>query len=88
MDALGALLITREKMIFTATIANNYRRLYNDVGRKLMVRCLKFLLDSTTRGGDIFALLTETKDTFPDASFDILHELVSVGRETLQLPGT
>ena len=88
MDALRTLLITREKMIFTATIANNYRRLYDDVGTKLMVRCLKFLLDSTTRGGDIFALLTETKDTFPDASFDILHELVNIGRETLQLPGT
>ena len=30
--------------IFTATVANNYRRLYDDVGTKLMVRCLKFTL--------------------------------------------
>ena len=46
-----------------------------------MLRCLKFILDSTTRGCDILALLTETKDTFPDANFDILQELVNVGRE-------
>ena len=88
MDALGALPIRKENMIFTATVAKNYRRLYDDVGSKLMLKCLKFLLDSTTRGGDIFALLVETKETFPDASFDILHELINVGRETLQLPGT
>ena len=52
-----------------------------------MLRCLKFILDSTTRGCDILALLTETKDTFPDANFDILQELVNAGRETLKLPG-
>ena len=88
MDALGDLPIRRENMIFTATVANNYRRLYDDVGTNLVLRCLKFLLDSTTRGGDIFALLAETKKTFPDASFDILHELIGVGRAVLELPGT
>ena len=85
-DALGSLAISRENLIFTATVAKNYRQLYDDVGSKLMVKCLKLILDSTTRGCDIFTLVTETKANFPDASFDILHELINVGRETLQLP--
>ena len=87
VDALRSLAISRGNLIFTATVAKNYRQLYDDVGTKLMVRCLKVILDSTTRGGDIFTLVTETKANFPDASFDILHELINVGRETLQLPG-
>ena len=87
VDALQRLAISRENLIFTATVAKNYRQLYDDVGTKLMVKCLKVILDSTTRGGDIFTLVTETKANFPDASFDILHELINVGRETLQLPG-
>ena len=86
-DALDTLAITNEIMIFAATIATKYRHLFEEVSRKLMVRCLKFLFDSTTGGGDIFALISETKKNFPEASFDVLHELINVGKETLQLPG-
>ena len=85
VDALGSLSLSRENLIFTATVAKKYKQLYDDVATKLMVKCLKLITDS--RGGDIFALVTETKANFPDASFDILHELINVGRETLQLPG-
>ena len=85
VDALGSLSISRDNLIFSATVAKKYRQLYGDLGTKVMVRCLKLITDS--RGGDICALVTETKANFPDAKFDILHELINVGREALQLPG-
>ena len=51
------------------------------------MRCLKFIFDSTTGGRDTFALLSETKKNFPDADFNLLRELINVGKEALQLPG-
>ena len=87
-DALESLAITRENMIFTASVAKNYQRtLFDDLSSKLTMKCLKFLFDTTTSGGDICALIKETVDNFPGANLDILRELIDVGSETLQLPG-
>ena len=47
----------------------------------------KFLFDTTSSGGDIYALIKDTADNFPGANLDILRELIDVGSETLQLPG-
>ena len=66
--------ITRESLIFTATVARSYIKLFPELGTQLMMRCLKFYLDSTDKN-------------FPEATDDILHELMKVGRSTLQLPG-
>ena len=86
-DALGNLTITRENMIFTATVAKNYKTAFHDVSMKLLMKCLKFLLDATRGAGDIYALISETVDNIPGASLDILRELIEVGNATLQLEG-
>ena len=87
-DALESLAITRENMIFSAMVAKTYKEtLFDDLSRKLTVKCLKFLFDTTTSGGDIYALIKETVDNFPGANLDILRELIEVGSATLQLPG-
>ena len=86
-DALESLAITRENMIFTATVAKNYKEIFDDLSSKLTLKCLKFLYDTTSGGGDIFVLIKETVDNFPGANLDILRELIDVGSATLQLPG-
>jgi len=86
-DALGSLAITRENMIFTATVAKNYKEAFDDVSTKVLVKCLKFLFDTTSGAGDILSLIKETVEHFPGASLDILRELMDVGNATLQLPG-
>ena len=87
-DALESLAVTMESMIFTATVAKKYKgTLFDDLSSKLTMKCLKFLFDTTTSGGDICALIKETVDNFPGANLDILRELIDVGSDTLQLTG-
>ena len=86
-DTLGSLVLTRENMIFTATVAKNYKEAFDDVSTKVLVKCLKFLFDTTSGAGDILSLIKETVEHFPGASLDILRELMDVGNATLQLPG-
>ena len=85
LDALGSLAISNENLIFVATVAKNYRPLFEDVSTKLLVRCLKFI--KTGGGCNTFTLVSQTKKNFPDASLDVLYELINVGNATLQLPG-
>ena len=85
VDALGSLEISNENLIYAATVAKNYKLLFEDVSKKLLLKCLQFI--KTGDGRDTFTLISETKKNFPDASFDVLHELINVGNETLQLPG-
>jgi len=87
-EALENLDIARENMIFTASVAKNYKAIFTDLSIKLTLNCLKFLLDKTSGGGkDICALIKETVDNFPEANLDILRELIEVGDQTLQLRG-
>ena len=60
-DALDKLSITRENMIFTATGAKNYKNTFDEVSTKALVKCLKFLFDTTNGAGHIFALIKETQ---------------------------
>ena len=87
LSTIETLAITRENMIFTATVATKYKKIFDDVCKKLLAKCLEWLFKTTKGAGDIFALIMETKKNFPEASLDILHELLSVGNETLQVPG-
>ena len=88
-EALENLDIARENMIFTASVAKNYKEIFNDLSIKLTLKCLKFLLDKTSGGGkDICALIKDTVDHFPEANLDILRELIEVGDQTLQLRGS
>ena len=87
-DALESLTITRDNMIYTATVSKIYAgTLFADLSKTLTMKCLKFLFDTTSGGGDICALIKETVDNFPGANLDILRELIDVGSETLQLSG-
>ena len=75
-------------MVFTATVAKNYKgTLFDDLSSKLTMKCLKFLFDTTSGGRDICGLIKKTVDNFPGANLDILRELIDVGSATLQLPG-
>ena len=66
--------ITRENLVFTATLARSYSKLFTDLGAQLMMKCLKFYLESRDKN-------------FPEATDDILHELLEFGRSALQLSG-
>ena len=85
VDALGSLTISNENMVFVANVAKNYKSLFEEESQDLLLKCLKFI--ATGGGRDTFTLISETQKNFPDASFDVLHELINVGKETLQLPG-
>ena len=43
-NSLETLAIKSKNVISTATVAREYRRIFEDVSTKLLVRCLKFLL--------------------------------------------
>ena len=85
--ALRSLSINRETMIFTATVAKNYKAAFEDLGSKMLLRCLKFLFDTISDAGDVCELIRRTADHFPGANLEILRELVDVGYTSLQLPG-
>ena len=84
-NALETLPISNENMIFVATVAKSYKLLFEDVSTKLLMRCLEFI--NTSDGRDTLALILETRNKFPEASFDVLHELMNVGDATFQMPG-
>ena len=86
-SALETLAIRRENMIFTATVATRYKKIFTKLCKKLLMRCLEFLFQETNRAADMLALIMETKTNFPEASLDILFELITVGNEALQVPG-
>ena len=75
LDSLGEFEMTRENVIYAATVAKNYRELFVDLSTGLLMRCLKFFLD------------TQDKDNIPDSSLDVFHDLLEVGKSTLQLSG-
>ena len=81
-EALGSLAISHENLLFSATVAKQYRPLFEDVSKRLMLRCLNFV---TTNDG--LTLISKTKKNFPEASLDILNDLLNVGKETFQLAG-
>ena len=73
-DALGSLLISNENLIFAATVAKKYNQtVFEDESHRLLLRCLSFI-----KGRDTFTLISETKKNFPDASLDVLYELLNV----------
>ena len=80
--------ITRENIIFTVTVASNYKEFFDHLGRKVLVRCVKWMRKETKRAGDIVALILDSKNNFPEASPEILRNLSSVGDETLKVPGS
>ena len=86
-EALNTMPITMENMIFTATIAKNYKAAFEDLGSKMLLKCLKFLFDTISDAGDVCELIRRTADHFPEANLEILRELVDVGYTSLQLPG-
>ena len=69
--------INRKKLIYTASIAFSYRELYADISTEMLKTCLKVYLE-----------LDETaKNSFPEASVQIVHQLMEFGKSTLQLSG-
>ena len=86
-DVLESLAITRENVIFTATISKGYKTAFDDVSTKLLMKCMKFLFNTTSGAVDMCALIQETLVNFPGASFDILPKLLDVVKSSLQVPG-
>ena len=46
-EALESLSISRENMLFTATLAKKFKSVFDDLSSKLTMKCLKFLFDTT-----------------------------------------
>ena len=85
--ALETLDISLENMIFTATVAKNYKETFADLSSKVLTNCLDFLFLGPSSAGNILGLLMETKKSFPEADFNIFNELISVGSERSKVPG-
>ena len=67
-------------------LGHKCKQIFEDLYKKLLhKKCLEWLFQGA---GDIFALMMETKKNFPEASPDILQELLSIGNETFQMPGS
>ena len=49
-DALESLVITIDNVIFVAKVASEYKRIFDEVSKKLLMRCLKFLLKQIKAG--------------------------------------
>ena len=76
-------------MIFTATVAKKFKKVFDTTSTKQLMRCLKFLFATTNGAGDICALIKGAKDNLPEeANLEILHELVSIGSDSLHQPGS
>ena len=76
--------LTRENMMFAATVANNYKVQFEDTSVTLSMKCLKFLRATTKDSDDVFDLIGDTMNSFPGASLDILLELKKVKDENMQ----
>ena len=78
--ALETFSITRENIIFTSTVAGKYKNTeFEDMCKKLQMKCLKFLYDDTSNSSDgVVALIQKTKESFPEADLNILYELINV----------
>ena len=87
-EALKTLPITKENLIFTATVAKNYKAAFEGDGTPLMVRCLKFLFHTTSNNGGICSLIKRTTEHFPGANLEVLRELIDAGYASLQVPGS
>ena len=86
--ALDTVVITRENMFFTATVAQKRKNTeFEDICKKLQMKCLKFLYDTMTGASDMVVLIQQTKESFPDADLNILYELIKVGQVELGLEG-
>ena len=83
-EAVQNFVVTRENMIFAATVARNYKVLFEDISLALSIKCLKFLQDTTKNSDDMFALIGDTMKNFPGASLDILLELKKVKDDNMQ----
>ena len=67
-DALESLTVIRENVIFTATVAKNFKTAFDDVSTKLLVKCLKFFFDTTSGAGDIYVDQGRPKQTMAHQS--------------------
>ena len=86
-EVLQNFVVTRENMIFAATVASNYKALFEDSSVTLSMKCLKFLHTTTKDSEDVFDLIEDTMNNFPEASLDILLELKKVKDENMQGKG-
>ena len=74
-DVLKALPITAENMLFTAAIAKNYS-VFEDVYKMLMAKCGTFLAESLKTAEDVFSFMLQSKESYPEADPELLHELL------------
>ena len=65
-NALDTLAITKSNVIFAATVAKNYRKIFEEVSTKMLVKCLKFLVKKNEMSGDwtkFWGLVNTTEDS-------------------------
>ena len=84
-SALETFDINQENMIFTATVAKNYKETFADLSFKVLSNCLNYLFKGPSSAGNILSLIMMTKSNFPEADFNIFNELISVGSEMVTL---
>ena len=83
--ALQNFVVTTENFQLSATVAMNYKVIFEDYSVILSLRCLKFLQDTAKNPYDMSAVIEDTKNRFPGVSQDILLELKRVKDE--KMPG-
>ena len=84
-SALKTFEINQENMIFTATVAKNYKETFADLSFKVLSNCVNYLFKGPSSAGNILSLIMMTKSNFPEADFNIFNELISVGSEMVKL---
>ena len=77
--------LTRENMMFAATVANNYKVQFEEISLAVSKKCVQFLDKTTRNSDDVFSLVEDTLKYYPGASFAILLELKKV--KDMMMPG-
>ena len=77
--------LTRENMMFAATVANNYKVQFEEISLAVSRKCVQFLDKTTRNSSDVFSLVEETLRGFPGATLHILLELKKV--KDMKMPG-
>ena len=83
--ALEKLDVTGENFVLSATVASNYKVVFEDFSLILSTRCLKFLQDTAKNPYDMSSVIEDTLNSFPGASREMLLELKRVKDD--KLPG-
>ena len=79
-SVLSALPISSENLLFSASTAKRWF-VFPNVSEMLLEKCATFLAEKMKTAEDVFKLMLDTKEGYPDTDPDLLQELLRMNAE-------